>query len=199
MSKTRTRRMVGQLPSNVLAAYDKVIHHQLSKNYIEPVYVDDVNKGHYLPHRAVKCPESASSPIRIVYDCSAKLGNDFLSLNSCLDTGPLLLNDLTAILMRFRANPVALFSDIEKAFLQIRLAEDDKQYTKFLWLFDPTDINSPFVTYQFTSVLFGAMCSPFILNAAIKTLMNNHNNNDSASVRDLQHNIYVDDVVTVVI
>ncbi|XP_002741926.1 uncharacterized protein LOC100373242 [Saccoglossus kowalevskii] len=193
-TEQRTRNMVRKLPRDIIQAYDKVITDQLDKGYIEKVVPDNNNTGHYLPHRAIKRESSASTPIRVVYDCSAKSGAGQPSLNDCLEIGPHLLNDLTGILLRFRANPVAITSDIEKAFLQIGLSTEDRQYTKFLWLSDIKDVNSDFSTYQFCSVLFGASPSPFILNAAIKTLIDN--NTDVPAANDLQQNIYVDDVVT---
>ncbi|XP_070550046.1 uncharacterized protein [Ptychodera flava] len=109
-------------------------------------------------------------------------------------TGSPLLNDLTSILLHFRANPITLTSDIEKAFLQIRLEPYERKFTKFLWLSDPNDIDSEFVTYQFKSVLFGVVCSPFILNAVIKTQMEADPENQTAA--DLKQDIYVDDVIS---
>jgi hypothetical protein len=36
--------------------------------------------------------------------------------------------------MRFRLHQVALVSDIEKAFLQIGLQQDQRDVTRFLWI-----------------------------------------------------------------
>ncbi|XP_006811857.1 uncharacterized protein LOC102801503 [Saccoglossus kowalevskii] len=167
------------MPRNLLYIYDKVVSNQLENGFIVRVQQADTSSGHYLPHRSVK-RDSSTTPIRVVYDCSAISAIGQPSLNDCLETGPPLLNDLTAILLHFRSNPIALASDIEKAFLQIRLANGDRKYTKFLWLSDINDPNSEFITYQFTSVLFGATCSHPEVPAA----------------KDLQNNIYVDDVIT---
>ena len=54
-----------------------------------------------------------------------------------------------------------------KAFLHVHLDKGDRDFTRFLWLFDPADQNNPFVTFRFKVELFGATCSPFMLNAAI--------------------------------
>ncbi|XP_006818999.1 uncharacterized protein LOC102803656, partial [Saccoglossus kowalevskii] len=115
-------------------------------------------------------------------------------LNDCLQTGPSLLNDLTAILLRFRLHRVALTGDIEKAFLNVRLDEKDRDFTKFLWLSDPSDPESQFNVYRFKSVLFGAVSSPFILNAVVKTHLESKASIPTSS--DLQRNIYVDNVVS---
>jgi hypothetical protein len=107
--------------------YDGIIRDQLSRGFIEVVQNDDNTHGHYIPHHAVQ-KESTTTPIRVVYDCSCKQGNN-ASLNECLDTGPCLINDLVKIL-----HAVAFTSDTEKAFLNIQLCERDRDYTKFLWI-----------------------------------------------------------------
>uniref|UniRef100_A0A8R1ESY5 Uncharacterized protein n=1 Tax=Caenorhabditis japonica TaxID=281687 RepID=A0A8R1ESY5_CAEJA len=64
-------------------------------------------------------------------------------------------------------------SDIEKPFHQIRLQEQDRDYTRVVWLKDITEgpINGNFVTYRFTRIPFGMTCSPFLLAASILTYM----------------------------
>ena len=59
------------------------------------------------------------------------------------------LTDLCAIILRFRLHHYALSTDIEKAFLHVKLANQDRDFTRFLWLADPTNPESPFVTYRF--------------------------------------------------
>ena len=46
--------------------------------------------------------------------------------------------------------------------------EQDRDATRFFWISDPTNLESPFEVYRFKSILFGATCSPFILNATIQ-------------------------------
>ena len=55
-------------------------------------------------------------------------------------------------------------TDIEKAFLHVNLHKD---FTRFLWLSNPLDLDSEFVVYRFKVVLFGATYSPFILSSVI--------------------------------
>jgi len=73
------------------------------------------------------------------------------------------------------------------------LDKADRDFTRFLWLSNPDDPSSSFITFCFKVVLFGATCSPFMLNAA----MNHHlNRNKSATSLDLLKNLYVDNVVS---
>ncbi|XP_074653549.1 uncharacterized protein LOC141907710 [Tubulanus polymorphus] len=182
----RTRAMVRKLNNDTRKIYDRIIEDQIARGFIESIHEENESEGHYIPHHSVK-KDSATTPIRVVYDCSFRTRQS-PSLNDCLEKGPLLLNDLGSILMNFRTCDVGLSSDIEKAFLQVGLAEPDRKFTKFFWLSDPNDHESKFITYQFKSVLFGAACSPFILNAVIKS----HLDKDKSTVaNDMKSSIYV--------
>jgi hypothetical protein len=189
----RTRSMVRKLGPELLSKYNDIIQNQLDRNFISKVPDDDRTSGHYLPHHAVKKESSSSTPIRIVYDASCKQSATKPSLNECLDPGPTLLNDLNAILLRFRTHKIGLSSDIEKAFLHVRLDEKDREMTKFLWLMDPNDPESSFETYHFNVVLFGTVSSPFMLHAAVYTHLETSTLPIAA---DLKRNIYVDNVLT---
>ena len=58
-----------------LDTYDDLIQKQLQADFIELVYNATPVEGgtHYLPHHAVK-KDSISTPLRIVFNCSAKVG-----------------------------------------------------------------------------------------------------------------------------
>ena len=85
----------------------------------------------YLPHRPVFKSESTSTKVRLVFDSSATDDNG-LALNHCFHTGPKLQPDIVHILMRFRQHQIGLTVDITKAFLQVKLADEDKDVTRFL-------------------------------------------------------------------
>ena len=53
--------------------------------------------------------------------------------------------------------------DIHKAFLQIRVHEQDLDAQRVLWYDNLTDRN--IAEYRFTRVIFGATSSPYILGA----------------------------------
>jgi hypothetical protein len=186
----RTRTMIRKLSEGNRAIYHRIIKDQENRGFIQHVATDDISTGHYLPHRAVK-KDSITTPIRIVYDCSAKANRNEPSLNDCLEKGPPLLNDLVGMLIRFRLHETAFVSDIEKAFLNITLDEEDRNFTKFLWLENPEDPESNFVVYRFSSVLFGSVSSPALLNAVVRTHLDQH---QTDVANDLKSNIYVDNV-----
>lgn len=72
---------------------------------------------------------------------------------------------LYGLLFRFRIGKVAIIADVEKAFLQIRLHEDDRDATRCLWLRDhrlpPTKENIQ--VFRLTRITFGVLPSPFLL------------------------------------
>ena len=67
-----------------------------------------------------------------MFDASAK-GFNGVSLNDCLETGPNMMPDLPAILLRFRRWRIALSADVTKAFLQIRVSRQDRDVHRFIW------------------------------------------------------------------
>ncbi|XP_053392330.1 uncharacterized protein LOC128555009 [Mercenaria mercenaria] len=182
---------------DVLQKYDSLIQDQLEKGIIEKVPTSKKNGlTHYLPHHAVIKPGKSTIKFRIVYDASAKTKIENSSLNDCLYRGPVLLNDLCGILLRFRVHTIGIVSDIEKAFLQIRLQKDQRDVTRFLWL---KDLENPEVTqnqiqvYRFCRVPFGVVSSPFLLRATIDYHLDSYNNDVA---KQLKQDIYMDNVVT---
>ena len=55
-----------------------------------------------------------------------------MSLNDMLLPGPNLLLEVFHMLIRFRAFPVSIVADIEKAFLQIGIRPEDRDALRFL-------------------------------------------------------------------
>jgi hypothetical protein len=92
------------------------------------------------------------------------------------------MNDLTTLLLKFRLGRYEVSTDIQKAFLNVRLHEDDRDVTRFLWLSEPTDPKSQLVTYRFRVVLFEATCFPFILNATLLNHMTLNGSNPAANI-----------------
>ena len=195
--KQRTGSVIRRLANkpDLLKMYGDIIMEQERRHFIEKVQETKLPTDrpvHYIPHHPV-AKESSTTPIRIVYDCSCKDGRGNPSLNECLESHPPVMNDITGILMRFRAKKYATTSDLEKAFLQIQLDEKDRDATRFLWLSDPSNTSSPLITYRFKSVLFGATCSPFILSA---TLLKHFKENPGKLSDTLENGLYVDNILT---
>ncbi|XP_069183013.1 uncharacterized protein [Procambarus clarkii] len=93
------------------------------------------------------------------------------------------------VLLKFRIGSYTYTADISKAFLGVGLQEEDRNYTKFLWIKDPNDPNSKLITYRLASVLFGTTSSPFLLQATLDTHLKKSN---SPSKTEISNNLYVD-------
>ena len=191
----RTRQLISRLADSpsLLHLYHSIITDQETRGFIEKVKsTGQPPNVHYLPHHPVK-KESATTPIRIVYDCSSRQSTTHTSLNDCLQVGPPFLNDLCSILLRFRTHTFAFTADIEKAFLHVKLHESDRDSTRFLWL---SDLNNPFgalTTYRFKVVPFGTSSSPFMLNATLDLHLKKF---PSSVAKDMSSNLYVDNLIS---
>ncbi|KAK5978323.1 hypothetical protein GCK32_022812, partial [Trichostrongylus colubriformis] len=126
-----------QQNKSYMEKYHAVIMDQLQKRIIEQVPPDETYKpSHYLSHHGVIKRDGNDIKIRCVYDGSAKI-KGHPSLNDCLYRGPVLLPNLTGILLRCRFYKILISSDIEKAFLMVGLNEASRDFTRFLWLINP--------------------------------------------------------------
>ena len=134
-----------------------------------------------------------------VFDANSKSGGG-KSLNEYLYPGPWLTAELFCVLMRFRVFNAAVVGDIEKAFLQINLNSDDRDYVRFLWFSDVHKINfsnfesNKFVEYWFCRVLFGVASSSFLLFATIISRITQFYHLDLTFVVSLLNLLHVDDL-----
>ena len=188
-------RRLRQMPE-LLREYDSVIQTQIQQGIVELVDTSvrkTTGRLHYLPHHAVVRSDKDTTKVRVVYDASARAGGP--SLNNCLHTGPKFNQRIFDLLLRFRMHRVALTADIEKAFLMIRIAEEDRDVLRFLWLDDITKEQPQIAELRFTRVVFGVSSSPFLLNATIQHHVEQVQT-EPAVARKLRRAFYVDDVVT---
>ena len=164
----RLKSLVSRMKNNpeLIQKYDDIITDQLNKGIIEKVGSESNSLiKHYIPHHAVVNPTKATTKVRV---------------------GPILLQNLTGILLRFRLNKIALVADIEKAFLQI----GQKDVTRFFWLKDKDKlwVENNNQMYRFCRVPFGIIFSPFLLAATIDHHLKNCNSDVGEKIRE---NIYM--------
>ncbi|XP_064488428.1 uncharacterized protein LOC135400525 [Ornithodoros turicata] len=117
----------------------KRLHHILKKLEKNPEHMleyDNVVRQ-YLHNGIAEETDPDTSPsttkLRVVFDASSH-ESDARSLNDNLESGPNLNSDLVALLLNFRKYRVALVADIEKAFLQTSINDNDRDALRFLWL-----------------------------------------------------------------
>ena len=124
----------------VLREYDKIIKEQEKEGIVEKVPKEEIdkatNKIHYLPHQAVVRQHAETTKVRIVYDASAKQSKSSPSLNESLHIGPPMMPLMYDVLLRLRCYNTALIGDIQKAFLNIEVEENDRDSLRFIWVDD---------------------------------------------------------------
>ena len=89
---------------------------------------------------------------------------------------------------------IAILADIEKAFLQIGVQENEHDVTRFLWFTDPTKperVKGNLSVYRFCRVPFGIIWSPFLLEGTLKFHLKKEGSHTTKIICD---NIYVDNV-----
>ena len=143
--------------------YNEVIEEQKAAGVVESAEKPAVGREFYIPHKPVVRAEAESSARD---DGSARAYDGAPSLNDCLYAGPPLQNELWDVLIRGRFNSVAVTGDIQKAFLQVRVREDDRDAMRFHWR---RNEQSEVETLRFTRALFGLASSPFLLAGVIDT------------------------------
>ena len=163
-------------------------------------YVEKVNKDthvgkiiHYLSHRAVEKKTSKTTKYRVVMDGSARPSKYDVSLNQCLRKGPNLIINLSKCILQFMIGKFACTADIEKAFLRIIIALEDRDLLRFFYPENPLDPNSPMEIWRYKALLFGAISSPFILAAVLDTLIE-ESNLPQHTKEALKKGIYVDNL-----
>ena len=174
--------------------YSKFMEDLVERNFAERVPESCVENQDglvwYLPHHSVVHPQKPDK-VRVVFDCSAKY--EGASLNNNLLLGPDLTNTLVGVLLRFRLYKVAMMSDIESMFHQVRVKPDHCDFLRFLW-WPNGDTEGTFEEYRMRVHLFGATSSPSCSNFALRQTAKDHVGNFEADViSTVQSNFYVDD------
>ena len=118
----------------------------------------------YLPHHPVTNVHKPEK-VRVVFDCAAKYHGS--SLNDTLMKGPIFMNNLVGVLIRFRKNKIALVADVEAMFHQVRVEPSHTNALRFLWWKDG-DLNNEPIVCQMLVHLFGATSSPSCANFSLR-------------------------------
>lgn len=146
--------------------------------------------GYYIPHHGVT-KDSASTPLRVVFDASAKTDLR-VSLNDTLYTGEKLQTDVFTILINFRLLPHAMTSDVRQMYRQIKLSREHQPYQRLLWRFSNTE---PVQTYELTTVAFGLKSSPYLALRTVHQLAADERISFPLAAEAVARDIYMDDLV----
>ena len=112
-----------------------------------------------------------------------------LALNEAAFPGIDLMNNLLSLLLYFRTNEFVILADIMKAFLQIRLSEEEDR-NRFCFF---RKINGKYVPYRYNTIIFGFVSSPFILNYIVQFHLLANSHLEVASI--IKNKFYVDNLI----
>ena len=194
-SLKRLASLVQRLKRNgKIEDYDAIIQEQLREGIVEEAQMPAKGREFYIPHKAVIRENAETTKMRIVYDASARANDTAPSLNECLDAGPPLQNQLWKVLVRGRFYAVAIAGDIRKAFLQVRIREEDRDALRFHWISaeHPEQVR----TLRFTRALFGLGPSPFLLGGVIQHHLSICRPDYPETVPEIERGLYVDDLLS---
>ena len=183
-----------QINPKFKADYTKFMTDILDKEFAEEVPANEIEgcsgKVWYIPHHGIYHPKKPDK-IRVVFDCSSKYRG--ISLNQLLLQGPDMINNLLGVLLRFRLEEVAVMSDIECMFYQVKVTPDDRDYLRFFWW--PTgNMDLVPVQYRMKVHLFGATSSPSCANYALRqTVEDNQDYFEHNICDEVRNSFYVDD------
>ncbi|GFT60451.1 integrase catalytic domain-containing protein [Trichonephila clavipes] len=145
-----------------LSEYGDVFKEWKRECIVEEVPKEELKSvSHYLPHRHVVKPVSTTK-IRPIFNASSKQ-KGAVSLNDCLEKGFNLIELIPSMLARFRLYIFGVSADIRKAFLQISLYQQDRNFLRFLW-----HSEGKLIHYRHCRVVFGVSSSPFLLGSTIQ-------------------------------
>lgn len=147
------------------------------------------NVGYYLPHREVIRNDSTTTKLRIVFDGSAKSSNGFSLNDRCLN-GPTIQPNLIDTFNRWRLHKIALKTDVEKMYRQIRVPPEDRKYLKILYRFSD---NEPIKTYELNTVTFGIKPSPYMAIESTFYLADLEKDKYPEASKRVKTDFYVDD------
>ena len=113
-----------------------------------------------------------------------------------LHRGPIFMQSLRAILIRFGERKHGIAGDIANMFFQIRIAPEDRDMLRILW-FSESDMQSQVVAFQFQVAPYGLCCIPSIAAyAMIFTAQKNISNASEDTTSRLTRDMFVDDFIS---
>ena len=193
----RTARLISKQTklenTGKLQEYDQIMREQISNGIMGPVPAQPTGEFvHYIPHQAVIQEHTETTKMRIVYDCSSRANAQSPSLNDCLETGPPPQPLLFQILLRNWMQKYCVAWDIQKAFIQIRVHDQDRNVQRILWFGNSIERNIR--EYRFTRFIFGATSSSYILATTLQKHIQGYQNEFPATVKSLLEDTYDDDI-----
>ncbi|XP_054611256.1 uncharacterized protein LOC129169152 [Dunckerocampus dactyliophorus] len=191
----RTERQLAKEP-RWKAAYRAQVHEMVERNAAVKLSKEELASWSgpvwYISHLIAPNPRSVTTPVRLVWNSSQKFRGQ--SLNDLLMKGPDVLNDIRAVLTRFRQGVFAALGDISKMYNSVWLEDREVHLHRFLWRdSEEEDVQE----YAITRVNIGDKPAGCIAQVAMRETANlpmfRHLEGER---RVLEQDAYVDDILT---
>lgn len=171
--------------------YTKVIEEHKQLGFIEEVPEEEVNNDSvYLSHHAIIRNDKETTKCRVVYDASCK-GSNNVSLNDELLVGPPLQDNMRALILRWRTKQVGFMADIQKMYLQVFVAKEDRDYQRILWR-----CNGEVKDYRLTRVTFGTASAPYLAVRTLHQIADDEGKNNPLAHATIKEDFYMDDLMS---
>ena len=145
----------------------------------------------YISHHEVINSKSSSTPVRIVFNSSAKFNG--LSLNDHWAKRPDLMNNMLGIILRFREGQIAMAGDIKKMYHSIHMSLLDQHTHRFLWRNMEVDREPD--KYMMNRVSFGDKPAGSIATLALRKTAEEFKEQYPRAAEVILTNTYVDDML----
>nr|CAH7726126.1 unnamed protein product [Callosobruchus chinensis] len=171
--------------------YEDMGHMSLVPEEISQIQ-KSTNPVYYMPHHAVVREESQTTKLRVVFDASALTTNG-LSLNQIQCVGPIVQDDLLAIILRFRLYNVVISADVAKMYRMILIDTEHTSLQKILWR---PNSNEPIKEYELETVTYGQACAPYLATRCLVQIAKECEETLPLASKVISRDFYVDDMLT---
>ena len=177
--------------------YCKKIENAISERHLIRIPDDELARDlqntdknqNYIPHF-----NTSQAKFRVVYDAAREYHG--VSLNKLLNRGPILMQSLRSILIRFGERQFGIAGDITNMFFQIQIAPEDRDMIRILWFSEP-DMKGEVVAYQFQVAPYGLRCIPSMAGYALMfTAESNTPDVSSDATSRVTQDMFVDDLIS---
>ncbi|XP_066603284.1 uncharacterized protein [Prorops nasuta] len=144
----------------------------------------------FLPHHAVFKIENQKTKIRVVFNASSKTSTG-VSLNDTLFIGTKLQQDITRILMNWRAFQYVGVTDIVKMYRQILVRFEDRKCQNILWKTDSGELQA----FELNTVTYGTGPAPFLSSRDLRELASTDGADFPLAQDVLLNSTYIDDIL----
>ncbi|GFV90154.1 DUF1758 domain-containing protein [Trichonephila clavipes] len=195
--RDKTGRFIVRLPikenAETLLGYSKENAIKRLNGHMEEIKNETLDKiNYYIPPHSVYKPEKTSTPLRVVFDASAKTTSGF-SLNSILLNGGIIQQDVFSIVSRFRKHEYAFSADIKKMYRQILVDPNQRDLQRIMW---KTSADAPIKTYKLATVTYGTVSAPFLATRTLRALADEEKAEFPDAVDVICNDSYMDDILS---